>query len=126
MIRKDINKYFERDEFAFILDKNIKNLFEMKKELSNSEILGIIIKYNPYYIEDKYKTRKDINILDYINFDKIDEQFIEIFKALDFEQIFNEKITNFLSKITIKINNTFTFGAIMNLIDVIKISEVKQ
>ena len=125
MIRKDINKYFERDEFAFILDKNIKNLFEMKKELSNSEILGIIIKYNPYYIEDKYKTRKDINILDYINFDKIDEQFIEIFKALDFEQIFNEKITNFLSKITIKINNTFTFGAIMNLIDVIKISEVK-
>ena len=97
----------------------------MKKELSNSEILGIIIKYNPYYIEDKYKTRKDINILDYINFDKIDEQFIEIFKALDFEQIFNEKITNFLSKITIKINNTFTFGAIMNLIDVIKISEVK-
>ena len=125
MIKKDLNKYFERDEFAFILDKNIKNLFEMKKELSNSEILGIIIKYNPYYIEDKYKSRRDTNILDYINFGKIDKQFIETFKALEFEKLFNGNITNFLSTMTFKINNTFTFGVIMNLINVKKISKVK-
>ena len=97
----------------------------MKKELSNSEILGIIIKYNPYYIEGKYKSRRDTNILDYINFGKIDKQFIETFKALEFEKIFNGNITNFLSTMTFKINNTFTFGVIMNLINVKKISKVK-
>ena len=41
-IKDDINKYFDRDEFTFVLDKNIKFYFEINKEISNDKILGFI------------------------------------------------------------------------------------
>ena len=53
-IKKDISNYFERDEFAFILDKNIQKMLSKDEELSNSEKLEIVAKYNPKYKEEKY------------------------------------------------------------------------
>jgi hypothetical protein len=55
VIKTDINRYYERDEFAFMLNKNIKDVFEESKDrLTNDEILGAIAKYNPYFsIMDK-------------------------------------------------------------------------
>ena len=48
--KEDINKYYLIDEFAFILDNNIKNLLEIHNdELANDEKIAIFIKYNPYY-----------------------------------------------------------------------------
>jgi hypothetical protein len=59
IIINDINRYYERDEFAFILNRNIKDFFEIKKgKIANSEILGAIEKFNPYFnIKDKVETR---------------------------------------------------------------------
>ena len=129
-IKNDIKKYFDSDEYAFILDKNIKNFIEInKKELSDSEILGTIIQYDPYFKEDRYKNSKkrDSNIFDYIDFNKIDDQFIETFKKLNFEEIFKEKITNFTDKIISKIEkNIFIFSAIIELIDINKLSQDKS
>jgi hypothetical protein len=42
-IKEDINRYLERDEFAFLLDKLIKEFFEANKNrITNAEILGTI------------------------------------------------------------------------------------
>ena len=61
-IQIDINKYFERDEFSLILNKNIINYIKIDKKLTDSEILKFIVKYDPYYKEDQYKYKRDVNI----------------------------------------------------------------
>ena len=110
IIKSDINKYYERDEFAFILNKNIREYVENNKEkLKNAVILGITVKFNPYFNikdeddEKKYKFNRDTFIFDYINFNKEnDEQFIQTFHNLEFELIFKGNITDFLNKIHLK------------------------
>ena len=119
-IKKDIKKYFEIDEFAFILDKNIKKFLDInkeKKELSNSEIIGFALKYNPYYNEEKYSYKRETYIFDYVNLDDINEQYIETLKAFEFERMFKDNIIEFLNKMTSKIKNISNFGTILELID---------
>ena len=53
-IKDEINRFNDRDEFAFNININIKNLFEIKgNDYNDEEKLGIIQKYNPYYNNDK-------------------------------------------------------------------------
>ena len=123
-IKNDIKKYVDRDEFAFVLDKNTKLFIQNNinnKEFSDSEILGYFTQYDPYFIEDRYKYKIDTFIFDYIKFDSTDKQFIETFKKLKFEEIFKDNINDFLNKIVSKINNTLKFGIIMDLINIEKI-----
>ena len=128
-IKEDIQIFLENDEYAFILDKNIQTYIESnKKELSDSEILGTIMLYDPYYKEDRYQNSKKrvSNIFDLINFNNIDNQFICTFKKLKFEEIFKEKITSFTDKMLSKINrNIYTFNNIIELIDINKLSDDK-
>ena len=91
-IKIDINKYYDKDEFAFALNKNIKTFIEKNKDnISNIEMLGIITQYNPYFnirdLDDKerYKNKRDTYIFDYIDFSKITNHFIQTFKILNFE-----------------------------------------
>ena len=123
-IKNDINRYFNRDEFAFILDKNIINFIQVNKELSDTAILKFISKYDPFYKEDKYKG--NINIFDCLKYEKIDEEFIGTFRSFKFEIIFNENIEDFLAKMFSKIDNIFKFGIIMDLIDINRISKKKE
>ena len=64
-IKNDINNLYDRDQFAFMLDKNIKEFFKKNKKIKNSEILSIVEEYNPYFSvrdeEDKnrYKNYRD-------------------------------------------------------------------
>ena len=122
-IKNDINKYLDEDKFASILDKNIIYIFQIERELSDSEILGYI-SYDPYLKEEKYKNKRNINIFDYIKFENINKEFITLFQSFNFEIIFNEK--EFLNKMISKINNIFKFGAIINLIDINKISNKEE
>ena len=133
IIKNDINRYYERDEFAFILNRNIRDFFEIKKnKITNSEILGVIEKYNPYFnIKDdadneKYKNYRETYIFDYINFGEATEAFNETFHKLNFEKIFQENITEFINKITSKIKDIPTFGNIIKLIDINRIQEKKK
>jgi hypothetical protein len=98
------------------------NYITIDKKLSDSEILKYIVKYDPYYKEDQYKYKRDLNIFDYLKFE-VNEEFIETFKSLKFEIIFKENIIDFLNKIFFKINNSFRFNIIKDLIDLNKISE---
>ena len=133
IIINDVNRYYERDEFAFILNKNIKDFFEINKEnIADSEILGAIEKFNPYFnIKDtadneRYKNNRETFFFDYINFGKTTEVFIHVFHHLNFEAIFKENITEFINKITSKIKDILTFGNIIKLIDVTRIQEKKK
>ena len=121
-IKEDIQKYLDRDEYAFILDKNVKAYIESNKnELSDSEILGYIEQYDPYFKEDKYKYKIDTIIFDYIKFDSLDSQFIDSFKKLNFEEIFKDSMNAFLNKMMSKITSTLKFGVIMDLINIERI-----
>jgi len=132
-IKRDINRYYERDEFAFILNRNIKDFFEIKKEkITNSEILGAIEKFNPYFNikekanNDRYKNNRETYIFDYINFSKITEAFNETFHKLNFEEIFQQNKMELINKITSKIKDIITFGNIIKLIDITRIQEKKK
>ena len=88
-IKKDINRYKARDEFASILDKNIKRIFEIEKvKYEEQEKLFIMVKYNPYFNykneddNNKYKHLRDTNIFDYLNFKNCTLTFINLFHLL--------------------------------------------
>ena len=132
-IQTDINTYFKRDEFAFMLNKLIKEFFEANKNrITNSEILGTIEKYNPYFsVKDKddketYKNNREVYIFDNVNFKQVTETFISSFRQLNFEEMFEENITDYINKITSKIEDIQTFGNIIKLINESKIKEEKQ
>ena len=130
-IKMDINKYYEKDEFAFALNKNIKGYFEKQKgKLTNIEILRIIENYNPYfnikeqaYNEIFKKIITETYIFDYINFHSITKEFEIIFHHLNFEELFKENIEYFINKITSKIEDITTFRNIFKLIDINRIIE---
>ena len=132
-IKTDINRYYERDEFAFLLNKNIRDYFEKNKnDLKNSVILGIISRYNPYFsIKDKddkkkYRNYRETYIFDYVNFNETSPIFIQNFQTFNFEEMFEENITEYINKITGKIINIETFGNIIKLIKIERIKEEKQ
>jgi len=131
--KDDINRYNDRDEFAFDLNLNIKELFEIKKDKYNDEEkLGMIKKYNPYYNSDKeedvkkYQNLRDTDIFNNINFTNPTEEFKLSFKILNFEEAFKEKINEFINKITSKIIDISTFGTIIEIIDISRIDKDKK
>ena len=135
-IIKDIIGFYEIDEFAYLLNENIKHFFKAKKgKLTNSEILGYIVTYNPYYKECKYKDRRDPYILldelvleyDIYSTDedliKDHIQFIEIFQALEIEDIFKDNLVKFIDVMVNKIWDISSFDTVIDLIRVEKIKD---
>ena len=134
-IIKDITDFLKIDEFAYLLNDNIRKYFTEKKgKLKNSEILGYIQKYNPYYKEEEYKFRREAYILDDLTFeydiDSIDEDvlkehsiFIETFKSLEYEDIFKNNMVKFIDTMINKIKDISSFDTIIDLIRVDKIEE---
>ena len=125
-IKDDINKYCQRDEFSFLLDKNIKKFLEINKELSNVDILGFIEAFNPYYKEDNYSYKRESYIFNYLNINDNNNQFIQTFRKFEFEKMFKDNIIEFLIKMISKIQNIFNFGTILELLDITKISKVND
>ena len=125
---KDIEIYYKRDEFTFELNRNIKD-FLSKNNLTNSQKLGLIEQYNPYFNikeeddEEKYSRNRDVTILDCIDFDKKDERFIDSFHKLDFERIFRKNISEFLNRIVSKIKSISNFGIVLDLIRIDSIED---
>ena len=130
---KDINDFNKIDEFAYLLNENIKRFLKEKKgKLKNSEILGYIEGYNPYYKEPEYKYRREAYILDDLVFEydiySIDEdvikdhqKFIDTFKKLEYEEIFKDNMVKFIDTMVNKINDISSFDTVIDLITVEKI-----
>ena len=122
--RKGKNKdiiidYFERDEFAIILDEMIwKYIKNNNNDLASIEKLGLICKYNPYYIEEKYKNKLDCKIFDLFDLNDADDDFIDEFRHMNFEIIFKDNINEYITKIISKIKNISNFEAAIKLINI--------
>ena len=134
-IIKDISDFHKIDEFAYILNENIKQFLKEKQgKLNNSEILGYIKRYNPYYNEPEYKYKRELDILDYLDFhydiystdeDVIREHFnfIETFRELDYLDIFKDNMEKFIDAMVNKITDISSFDTVMDLISVGEIKE---
>ena len=121
-IKKEAKIYFERDEFAIILDQIIRqdnNNSEKIKE--NIDKLAIIIKYNPYYRESRYSNKVDCDIFDQFDLNENNE-YIE-FRQMNFEIIFKDSITDYIKKFMGKIKNISNFDAVMKLININNIED---
>ena len=128
-IKSDINIYYERDEFAFLLNKNIKLFFEnAHKKIKNEDKLGTVEKYNPYFSikdeadKEKYKYNRETYIFDYVDYNEISPTFIKNFHKFNFEEMFQENIRDYINKITEKITDVQTFG---NILELIRVDEIK-
>ena len=122
-IKKDANNYYELDEFAFLLDQIINKYIQNNKELQNIEKLAFITQYNPYYKEKKYTNNIDINIFDIFDVNNIDNEFIEDFRNMEFEIIFQKNINEYINKILSKIQNISDFDNAIKLINIKKIND---
>ena len=119
--------YFERDEFAIILDKMIwKYIKNNNNDLASIEKLGLICKYNPYYIEEKYKNKLDCKIFDLFDLNDVDDDFIDEFRHMNFEIIFKDNINEYITKIISKIKNISNFEAAIKLINIKNIQDKKS
>jgi len=122
-IKNEAINYYDRDEFAFILDQMIRQYINIDKDMPNIEKLAYITQYNPYYNEEKYYNKVDTEIFDNFNLNNVDNDFIEDFRKMNFELIFKENINEYINKIMSKIKNINDFDAIIKLINIKNISE---
>ena len=132
-IKKDINKYYFRDEFAFILNNNIKKFLEKEgNKETDQDKLGIIEQYNPYYSSndkndiERYKNNRETSIFNSIRFRNPTSGFKKSFIKLNFETMFKENIIEFLNKIISKIEDIPTFGTVMELITVSRLENKRE
>ena len=122
-IKNEAINYFERDEFAFILNQMIKE-FILDKNLTNIEKLAFITQYNPYYYEEKYfNTKVDAEIFDIFDINSVDEDFIIDFRGMDFEKIFEKNLHEYVNKIVSKIESIENFDIVIKLFNIENISE---
>ena len=93
-IKKEAKEFFEKDIFAFILDKSIKNFINDNKNIQNLEIVNLVMVYDPYYFnnEKNFSSKRNPQIFERLNFDNMDEDFIKIYKEYKFEDVFKEKL----------------------------------
>ena len=120
-IKKEAFSYFEKDEFAFLLDQIIRKYINNNKELDNIEKLAFITEYNPYYKDNKYSNKIDCDIFDLFDLNKIDDDFIGDFREMNFENIFKDKIPEYIKKIIDKIQIIQDFEPIIGLINIQKL-----
>ena len=125
-IKNEANSYYDRDEFAFRLDQEIREYINRNKTLQNIEKLQTIKVYNPYYNEEKYyikDSKVDAEIFNLFDLNNIDNEFIDDFRNMNFEEIFKENIVEYINKITSKIKSISDFEIILRLINIDNISE---
>ena len=134
-IIEDIIDFHKKDEFAYALNDNITKYFRNQRDkIKNSEILGYIQQYNPFYIEKKYKNKRQPYILNDLVFEydidnededakELHENFIKTFKKLEYEDIFKDNIGKFIDSMVNKITDISSFDTVMDLIEIDKIRE---
>ena len=126
-MKKEINLFFKKGSITHqihhIIHKYIKN---NSSEITNDEIIDLIYKYDIYYKDEKQIRKREPEILGIIDLDKISNDFIDKFKAMNFEEIFKEDIDNYLNVILRKLRNIKDFMAILKLVNINNIGEKKK
>ena len=123
-ILENSKMFYKKNEFDIKLHNNIIEFIE-NENLPNIEIIDFIMTKDPIYYDEKNINYRDINIIDQIDFDNIDEQFIEAYKSFNLEKIFKEQINDYLKKLFEKIKNWNNFYTIYHLINYGNIGKTK-
>ena len=116
---KEVNEYFEADEFGFVLDKMITNFLKNNNYLTNEEKLD----YINIYMDSKYPIKLSSNFLDLFDFNEInlENEFIQRFRKMNFELILKENINEYIEKLISRIKTISNF----DIIKLINIENIK-
>ena len=119
-IKKDVINYYEKDEFAILLDEIIRKYLNHEKSLTNIEKLGFISKHNPFYNKENinFSNKRELDILDLFNLNDINNDFVHDFKGMGFESIFKDKLPEYIKKIMDKIKTVKNFIPTIELINI--------
>ena len=106
----------KKDKFDLTLHNNIKEFLKKEKNIPNIDIINFIMTKDPVYINEKNINKRDHKIFDKIDFDNIDNEFIETYKKYNFEIVFKKEIVKYLTNLFNKVKNWDNFNNIFNLI----------
>ena len=106
-VLEDALKFNEKNKVDSIIDKNIKEFINKKEDITNKEIINLIMYLDPFFKENKeqYLDKRDVNILKRIDFQTIDDEFIKEYQSFNFEIIFKKSIIQYLELLFIKVDN---------------------
>ena len=107
--------------FEHQLNKIIQNYINNSETITNIEIIDLIKNYALFYHEDTFISKREPEILSKIDIDKIDDDFIQKFEDMEFEEIFKEDLDNFLFIFLNKIQKITDFDNICKLINIKKL-----
>ena len=118
IMRRDINSSFKKGTFTHQIDKIIKEYIKTSQKITNIEIIELIRDYDKYYLEERYANKREPEILEKIDLEDINDNFLEKFKEMNFEKIFEKSLENFLMIFTNKIKKISDFDNIFKLINI--------
>ena len=123
-IKREIKVVFKKGIFLHQIDKIIKE-YIANTDISNLEIIEIIHDYDEYYTNPNYLKKREPQILEKIDFEKIkidlekkNENFIKKFKEMEFEKIFATDLKNYLLLFTNKLKKISDFDIIFQIINI--------
>ena len=105
------------------LEKIIINYIKNNPNITNVDIIDLICNYDIYYQDENFISKRDVEIFELLNFSKIDDEFIQKFKEMKFEEIFKNKLDNFIMALIKKIKTIKDFDNILKLINIEKIED---
>ena len=117
-IRKDINSFFKKGILTRQIEKMIEEYIKYKPNITNIEIIELIKEYSIYYSDEIYINKRDPEILSKINLEDVNDEFIQKFREMKFEEIFKFDLENFLLVFLNKIKNISDFDILLKLINI--------
>ena len=116
-LKKEIGNFKQRGVFTSQIDRIMKEYIK-NKNVTNMEILELI-KDNVYYFENKYISKREPDIiLSKIDLEEKNEEFIQKFREMKFEKMFEKDLDNFCVIITNKIKTINDYNIILKLVDI--------
>ena len=125
-IRQDVKKAFNNGIFLRQIDKIIKEYISNSPDINNKDIIELIRDYDEYYKNQIYCKKRDYKILERIDLDKTNENFIKIFKEMQFENLFAHILRNYLMVFTNKIKKISDFDIIFKMININALGDAKD
>ena len=129
LIKTKASEFKDKDELSIKLDKIIIEYIKNKNDIENDEIVNLLVDFNPFYDlkdnQERYINKRNPEILDKLNFEKIDEDFINSYREKNFEKIFEQQMDQYMLTLTTKIENFSDFLIITKLFNIDNINNKK-